>query len=146
MYHSNPPKPHERRGAQRWSLRLAARQAPSAVGSGDSVSPRGPGPRGWTRTAGPRAPGPGSARRPAGGDRVARSRPGLAAPAPRLPSSSRSRRRYLLGAGGCSMAAGGRERGRVDREGGGEERSLGATGRTRGSTPGNSRELGPTFP
>lgn len=51
------------------------------------------------------------------------------------------RDRYLLGAGGCSMAVGGRRRDLGGGEGRREKRS-----RARGTTQGNSRNSGPTFP
>lgn len=86
-----------------------------------------------TRLATPGAPGSG----PHSLGEVSRSPPGLAAPAPLLLPTPRVR--YLLGAGGCSMAAGGRRRYQVAGEGRSGQRAGAPAGRARGTTEGNSR-------
>jgi hypothetical protein len=117
------------------------RTRPSRRRHGDSASPLGPWPRRGTEPNGGRLDQAALSAEQAGTGSRRQAGPSSPRPAPLLPSSSRSRRRYLLDAGGCSMAAGGRKKGRMDREGRREERSPGAAGRTQGITPGNSNQL-----
>lgn len=150
-----PPAPGVRpRGAQRCPPTLPARARPGGPGGLEAWPPLRPRlthrqarPGARTRLATPGAPGWGPRSR---GKGIAVP-PGLAAPAPRPaappPScSSRPAFVYLLGAGGCSMAARVRRRDQVGGEG---ERRAECRGTSRPSQESHSRklqELGPTFP